>query len=145
MYIRPLVFAVFSATLLGGCTQNATGGHNGLIYNPLNRGQVIYAKECAHCHGTSDTSASQTRTDDAGSGSAVPDLTGLSRRNGGTFPRDFVRRFVLGLTDANTTGAMMPAFAKVGLRHVYPEGGADGEVLEADFADLLDYLEAFQK
>ena len=39
----------------------------------------------------------------------------------------------------------MPDFARVGLRHVYPEGGADGEVLEADFEGLLDYLEAIQE
>ena len=38
----------------------------------------------------------------------------------------------------------MPEFARTGLRHVYPDGGADGEVLEADFEDLLDYLEAIQ-
>ncbi len=39
----------------------------------------------------------------------------------------------------------MPDFARVGLSHVYPKGGANSEVLEADFEGLLDYLEAMPR
>lgn len=74
-----------------------------------------------------------------------PDLTVLAQRDGGIFPRAFVSRFVMGFLDNGNSDAAMPEFAKVGLRHVYPNGGADGEVLEADFEDLLDYLASIQQ
>ncbi|KIN69572.1 putative, cytochrome c family protein [Sulfitobacter donghicola DSW-25 = KCTC 12864 = JCM 14565] len=80
-----------------------------------------------------------------GLGVAPPDLTLLSAGNDGEFPREFVRRYVLGLVEKDDPEAAMPEFKTVGLRHVYPKGGADGEVLEADFSDLLEYLEKIQK
>jgi hypothetical protein len=74
-----------------------------------------------------------------------PNLSELALRNDGVFPREFVSRFVMGTLEKDDPDAAMPEFATVGLRHVYPDGGADGEVLEGDFADLLDYLETIQK
>ncbi|KIN74560.1 putative cytochrome c family protein [Sulfitobacter guttiformis KCTC 32187] len=50
----------------------------------------------------------------------------------------------MGLLEKDDPNSAMPEFAKTGLRHVYPNGGADGEVLEADFEDLLLYLESVQ-
>jgi mono/diheme cytochrome c family protein len=108
----------------------------------IKHGQGIYLKECSQCHGTSGEGAGAASL---GLGVTPPDLTGLSTGNDGAFPREFVRRYVLGLVEKTDPDAGMPEFAKVGLAHVYPKGGADGEVLEADFADLLDYLESIQK
>jgi hypothetical protein len=78
-------------------------------------------------------------------GAVPPDLTGLKQRNDGYFPREFVRRFIMGRLEKDDPASPMPDFSMVGLRHVYPNGGADGEVLETDFANLLDYLEAIQE
>jgi hypothetical protein len=50
----------------------------------------------------------------------------------------------MGLLEKDDPDAAMPDFASVGLQHLYPNGGADGERLEADFEDLLDYLNAIQ-
>ncbi|MFL4471136.1 cytochrome c [Tateyamaria armeniaca] len=108
----------------------------------VDRGQFVYAKECAACHGAVGEGAGSASL---GLGVAAPDLTGLRQRNDGQFPREFVRRFVMGVLEKDDPDAAMPDFARVGLRHVYPEGGADGEVLETDFEALLDYLEAIQR
>ncbi|WP_298864234.1 c-type cytochrome [uncultured Sulfitobacter sp.] len=108
----------------------------------IKRGQDVFAKECSQCHGATGAGAGEASL---GLGVAPPDLTVLSQRNDGTFPREYVRRFVMGLNNPDNPAAAMPEFANTGLRHVYPDGGADGEVLEAAFEDMLDYLESIQK
>lgn len=117
---------------LGACTPTSTPDAEAVT-----RGQSIFAQECAQCHGAQGNGGGPA-------GVAAPDLTGLTQRNQGVFPREFVRRFVLGLLEKDDPQAAMPEFSQVGLRHVYPDGGADGEVLEADFEDLLDYVESIQ-
>ncbi len=134
---RSLTLTCIGLALLSACSQTTIDQRNAVT-----RGQVIYAKECSQCHGASGDGAGAASL---GLGVAPPDLTGLSARNDGAYPREFVRRFVLGLLEKEDPDAAMPEFAKVGLGHVYPDGGADGEVLEADFADLIDYLETIQK
>ncbi|WP_232222855.1 c-type cytochrome [Sulfitobacter guttiformis] len=109
--------------------------------NSVQRGQLVYAKECSQCHGPAGQGAGAAYS---GTGVTPPNLTGLSQRNDGSFPKEFVRRFVMGLLEKDDPNSAMPEFAKTGLRHVYPNGGADGEVLEADFEDLLLYLESVQ-
>ena len=123
--------------LLVGCRQTTLGSSAA-----IKRGQGIFAKECSQCHGATGTGAGNASL---GLGVATPDLTVLSQRNDGTFPREYVRGFVLGLNNPDNPEAAMPEFATTGLRHVYPDGGADGEVLEAAFEDMLDYLESIQK
>jgi mono/diheme cytochrome c family protein len=108
----------------------------------VKHGQGIYLKECSQCHGTSGEGAGPASL---GLGVTPPNLTGLSAGNDGAFPAEFVRRYVLGLVAKTDPDAAMPEFSKVGLTHVYPNGGADGEALEADFEDLLAYLETIQK
>lgn len=137
MLIRSLVITGLCATLISACSQVSMDQRAAIKH-----GQGIYLKECSQCHGTSGEGAGAASL---GLGVTPPDLTGLSAGNDGAFPREFVRRYVLGLVEKTDPDAGMPEFAKVGLSHVYPKGGADGEVLEADFADLLDYLESIQK
>lgn len=137
--IKPLKLAALSGTttlLLFGCTLVLSQDARSVA-----RGKVIYDKECAACHGSAGEGGG---TESLGLGLPPPDLAGLTGRNDGYFPREFVRRFVLGLLEKEP-GAAMPDFAEVGLAHVYPDGGADGEVLEADFEGLLNYLETIQE
>ena len=119
---RLTAIAGLSCVLLSACTEGPVGDSDA-----VRAGQRIYAKECAACHGTGGEGA------------------GLKQRNDGYFPREFVRRFIMGRLEKDDPASPMPDFSTVGLRHVYPEGGADGEVLETDFANLLDYLEAIQE
>lgn len=132
-------FAVASvcAVLMSGCTEGIADD-----LNPANRGREIYVKECAQCHGLSGEGAGAASL---GLGGPPPDLTGLRARNDGYFPREFVRRFVLGSLEKDDPDAAMPEFGKVGLRHVYPKGGEGAETLQEDIGLLLDYLETIQQ
>ncbi|KEJ88543.1 c-type cytochrome [Sulfitobacter donghicola] len=137
MNIHPILLTSLCAVFLGACSLPTAEQRQAIKH-----GQVIYAKECAQCHGPTGQGAGEASL---GLGVAPPDLTLLSAGNDGEFPREFVRRYVLGLVEKDDPEAAMPEFKTVGLRHVYPKGGADGEVLEADFSDLLEYLEKIQK
>ena len=106
------------------------------------RGKVVYAKECSQCHGTRGEGGGPASL---GLGSVPPNLVGLKPRNDGAFPREFVRRIVLGQLAKDDPDSAMPDFASVGLRNVYPKGGADAMVLEADLQALLDYLDSIQE
>lgn len=134
--MRKTSLASLGAVILSGCAFAAMDQ-----YDPVQRGQTIFAQECAQCHGAAGEGAGPASL---GLGVAAPDLVGLTARNGGTFPRNYVRRFIMGIEQDDDPDAAMPAFSRVGLRHVYPDGGADGEVLEADFEALLSYLESIQ-
>jgi len=142
MQIRTFMIVGIGAALLTACTQATTDTDDDFSNDAVSRGQVVYEKECAQCHGAAGEGGGPASL---GLGVVPPDLVGLSAGNGGDFPRAFVRQYVLGLTEENDLAGPMPDFARVGLRHVYPEGGADGEVLETDFEGLLDYLEAIQE
>lgn len=142
MQIRTFMIVGIGAALLTACTQAMTDTDDNFSNDAVSRGQVVYEKECAQCHGSAGEGGGPASL---GLGVVPPDLVGLSAGNGGDFPRAFVRQYVLGLTEENDLAGPMPDFARVCLRHVYPEGGADGEVLETDFEGLLDYLEAIQE
>jgi mono/diheme cytochrome c family protein len=133
MLKRSILLPGLCLALLAGCHGSGPDAQKA-----AKRGQVIYAKECAHCHGAGGEGGV------AAQGVTPPGLVTLAARNGGVFPYEDVRRFVMGVARAEDRNAAMPEFASVGLRHVYPKGGADGEVLEGDFEDLLSYLEAIQ-
>ncbi len=136
MHIRTIVVTGISLITLSACTlQEATRR------DAINRGKKIYTKECSQCHGGSGEGAGVASL---GLGAPPPDLTRLAQRNDGVFPREFVRRFVLGKVAKEDPDAAMPDYSAVSLPHVYPNGGADGEVLEGDFEDLIDYLESNQ-
>lgn len=134
---RSMAIVTISCVLLSACTDGSIAEADA-----VREGQLIYAKECSACHGA--------RGEGVGSASLTlgvvpPNLTGLKQRNDGYFPREFVSQFIMGRLEKDAPASPMPDFSMVGLRHVYPKGGADGEVLETDFANLLDYLEAIQK
>lgn len=136
MHLKLTALVGVSCALLSACSDGPVEGAD-----TVREGQRVYAKECAACHGV--------RGEGAGPASlhldvVPPDLAGLKQRNDGYFPREFVSRFVMGRLEKDDPSSPMSDFSAVKLRHVYPNGGADGEVLETDFANLLDYLEAIQ-
>ena len=137
MHFPSIILASLSAVLLSACAQasnDTTDTHQ--------RGQLVYTKECSQCHGTRGEGGGPASL---GLGVVPPDLIGLKQRNDGHFPREFVSRFVMGQLEKDDPNSPMPDFSSVGLQHVYPNGGADGEVLEADFEDLINYLESIQE
>ena len=142
MHFRTTIAASMGAVLLTACTHAIKPPKDTFANEAIARGQIVYAKECSQCHGAAGEGGGAASL---GLGVVPPGLVGLSAGNGGRFPRAYVRQYVLGLTEDNDSAGPMPDFARVGLRHVYPKGGADGEVLETDFEGLLDYLEAIQE
>ncbi|MGC1502698.1 MAG: c-type cytochrome [Sulfitobacter sp.] len=137
MHFSPIVSVSICAVLLSACTQSSSASTDTSA-----RGQLVYAKECSQCHGAAGEGGGPASL---GLAVVAPDLIGLKQRNDGYFPREFVARFVMGLLEKDDPTSPMPDFASVGLRHVYPNGGADGEVLETDLEELLDYLETIQE
>ena len=118
--MRPCLtaFVGLSCALLAACSDGPSEDAD-----RVREGQRVYAKECAACHGA--------RGEGAGPMSlqldvVPPNLAGLKQRNDGYFPREFVSRFVMGQLAKDDPASPMPDFSAVGLRHVYPNGGADG-------------------
>jgi hypothetical protein len=49
------------------------------------------------------------------------------------------------MTEQNALAEPMPDFARIGLRHVYPDGGTEDEFLGRDLESMLDSLEDIQR
>jgi mono/diheme cytochrome c family protein len=105
MKCRTVLFASVSAALLLGvlldssASGQTTGQKNPPLVIPSMAGRDLFEFYCASCHGR----------DGKGSGPVVaalksppPDLSTLTRRNGGTFPRARVESFVTGDGDRLT-------------------------------------------
>lgn len=142
---KSLLIPLACITVLGACSDGlvpAPSSDAALTLASVTRGQTIFAQECAACHGTNGDGAG---TASLGLGMAPPDLTGLTARNDGAFPRAFVQRFVLGTIEKEDPDAAMPEFGTVGLEHAALKGAKAGEVSDQDMIALLDYLETLQK
>lgn len=137
MQSHTLIIASLGLALLSGCALGI-----GSAGNTVARGQTIFSKECAQCHGIKGEGGGAASL---GLGRPAPKLTDLKTRNDGIFPREFVQDYVLGAANPDDPEAPMPEFRRVGLRHVYPNGGTEAEVSKADITALLDYLETIQK
>jgi mono/diheme cytochrome c family protein len=73
-------------------------------------GAELYAEFCASCHGLAGHGDGPIA---ASAGQAVPDLTGLARRHGGTFPAEQVHRFVDGRSVPRAHGTVqMPVWGR---------------------------------
>ena len=100
-------------------------------------GADLYKIHCAACHGVNG----------AGSGPMTPqlrhvppDLTQLSRRNGGVFPRARVRRIVEGRDVASHGERDMPVWGDV-----FMQAGATSQAsTNARINAILDYLDSIQ-
>ena len=125
MHIRTVIAPSVVAALLCACTHGADLHGDMSAKGAVARGRDVYVKECAQCHGAEGEGGGPASL---GLGVAPPELVGLSAGNGGRFPRAYVRQYVLGLPEDKESAGPMPYFARVGLRHVHPTVGADGDV-----------------
>jgi len=130
--------------LLGAALLVACTGGNLTTPNSVQRGKTIFVNECAQCHGRSGDGGGAASL---GLGGPPPDLTTLTVRNDGAFPRAFIQRFVLGSIETENPDAAMPEFGTVGLQHVYTDAGTGSgpRITNADMDGLLDYLETIQR
>jgi mono/diheme cytochrome c family protein len=102
----------------------------------------LFQRFCASCHGR----------EGKGDGPvapffklAPPDLTGLSRRNGGTFPTERVHRIVDGREVVNPHGARQMPVWGLELAMAAGDTSQGRQQAEKSIAMLVDYLKTIQK
>jgi mono/diheme cytochrome c family protein len=136
--IRIIAFAIVPfLNLMPAIQQQPTngGGVSGTAGSPMS-GAEIFKWYCAACHGK----------DAKGNGPAAselkmppPDLTLLSKRNGGKFPEDYV-------TDVLLNGAKAPAHGRAEMPvwgPLFAELNAKGRVT-VRISDVVHYVESLQ-
>ncbi|KAA9009899.1 c-type cytochrome [Histidinibacterium aquaticum] len=107
-------------------------------------GALAFAENCAACHGADARGGGPLAE---GLPVAPPDLTTLSARNGGTFPRDYVMSVIDGYRRGAHFSDAMPEFGAGDLGPTIMTEGPDGmgtPVPERLLA-LADYLEGLQQ
>ncbi|MBF9042570.1 c-type cytochrome [Rhodobacterales bacterium HKCCE4037] len=121
---------VLFATLLAlGCTPSLDDQVS------VSRGADFFAENCAACHGTNAR------------GDIGPDLTLLSRNNGGTFPEVETLATIYGPAYHQSRGTIMPEFGADDLGPlvvVEVEEGV-GTPIPADLIALSEYLQTLQR
>jgi len=118
---------------LAGCMPDPTLPTNADINTK--RGAALFAENCTACHGAD------------GTGNVGPNLTTISSRNGGTFPRTRVMAMIDGLSRHGNSDAVMPEFGAgdLGETVIVDTGGdGNGTPVPADLLALTNYLEAIQ-
>lgn len=108
-------------------------------------GGVVYTFSCASCHGYGaggDDAQPSDRT------SSTPDLTGLTQRNGGTFPEEHVRLVITGGAEETSHAGQMPAWGPVFLREysefTFDTSEGDSERVERRINDVIAFLRSIQ-
>ncbi|WP_245398628.1 c-type cytochrome [Oceaniglobus trochenteri] len=112
---------------------------------PAEVGRGLYAESCTACHGATGKGDG----DLAGNlGKPVPDLTQLSARNGGTFPRTYVMGVIDGFSREGDPHSVMPEFG-AGMEDdmLVPVDTGDGRATPtpAPLVALAAYLERLQE
>ncbi|MBW4706277.1 c-type cytochrome [Roseobacter sp. YSTF-M11] len=107
------------------------------------RGASLFAQNCAACHGAD---ARGNGPESLKIGQPAPDLTGLTRSAGGTFPRDEVISVIDGFNRQSHPENVMPEFGAgdVGPTVIVGEDD-DATPIPADLLALSNYLEQIQR
>jgi mono/diheme cytochrome c family protein len=133
--------------IASSCVLTVENGHVGspdLGSDPIAAGGRAYAARCASCHGL----------DARGDGpvgpalrTAPPDLTWLTERNGGTFPRDYVIAVITGTVAITAHGTReMPVWSdRVAPADGNGAGAAASVYLRRTVEALADYLASIQR
>jgi mono/diheme cytochrome c family protein len=113
------------------------------VETPEADGASLFLENCASCHG-SDAKGDGVMSRDLAK--AAPDLTTLSARNGGIFPRDAVMSTIDGLNRAPHFSAAMPEFGAAGMGDtIIVEKDGIGTPVPADLLALTEFLESVQE
>lgn len=106
--------------------------------------QQSFMENCAACHGADGKGGGPAA---AGLNPAPPDLTGLSDRNGGVFPRDYVMSTIDGYSRGVHFSAAMPVFGDgdMGDTVIVENPDGTGTPIPTRLLALADYLESIQQ
>jgi mono/diheme cytochrome c family protein len=136
-----VVFAAMAVVLLPGTpgvSQEEKGGvDRNALTGPL-EGSELFKNYCAACHGMeargNGPSAPALKK-------PVPDLTQISQRNGGRFPREQVRNYISGESDILAHGTRaMPIWGPI-----FRQLDRDSELGEIRLHNVTVYVESLQK
>lgn len=106
-------------------------------------GRSLYLENCAACHGVDATGNGQVARD---LGVEAPDLTQISARNGGTFPRDAVMSTIDGYEAGQHLSGAMPEFGAGDMGDtVIVENDGLGTPVPFKLLVLTDYIETLQR
>ncbi len=112
---------------------------------PDRSGRALFQDNCVGCHGTGGRGDGPAA---AGLDRRPADLTGISRRNGGTFPMARVMSVIDGYSRAQHGAQVMPEFGEVldGGQTVLADTG-DGIMTPApaDLVAIAEYLRSIQE
>lgn len=124
-------FIILAGLGLGACVEEPVDG------------RTAYLENCASCHANDGTGNGPTAR---ALGVAAPDLTMISARNGGTFPRDQVMSIIDGLTRDPHFSTAMPEFGAADLGEtIIVENEGLGTPVPMKLLVLTDYLESIQR
>lgn len=125
------LLAATSVVLLSACNQTSQPRVD------ATHGASLFEQNCASCHGADAT----------GTPGLAPDLTTLSTRNGGTFPRNRVLAQIDGLGRHGDPNAVMPEFGAGDLGPAIVVEGKDGlgTPIPSDLIALAEYLTSIQR
>lgn len=128
-----LILAGIGALALGACVEE-----------PEVTGRVAFAEDCAACHGAEGTGRGLLSRDLI---IAPPDLTTLSQRNGGVFPRNEVMSTIDGFNRGGHFSAAMPEFGAgdMGPTVVVEFEEGIGTPVPMRLLALSQYLESIQR
>lgn len=129
---QPCWYAVAGLSLVAACAVDPA------MPEP-DEGAVLFAQNCVQCHG-SDARGGRLAT-----GQVAPDLTSISARNGGSFPRAQVLSQIDGYGRGNAPAEVMPEFGALLEGELVPVE-VDGTFTPTPrpLAALLAYLESIQ-
>ena len=107
-------------------------------------GQAAFLESCSACHGEDGTGNGPLA---AGLNPHPADLTTISARNGGTFPRDRVMSTIDGFARGAHFSPAMPEFGRTDLGDtvVVEETPGVGTPIPEKLLALADYLESIQQ
>lgn len=134
---RKFYFLVATFAALSACTPDEDAARI-----DAQRGQALFAANCAQCHGVD---AGGAGPESLGLGAPPPSLRQLSINNSGIFPRDYVMDTIGGLTFHNMRTAAMPDFSASNLGPTV-QIDRDGRMIAmpAGLVALTNYLETQQ-
>ncbi|MGB3178746.1 MAG: cytochrome c [Albidovulum sp.] len=108
-------------------------------------GRALYADYCAGCHGPSGQGDG---LDAAGLGKAPADLTGISQRNGGSYPMVAVMSAIDGYTRRGDLSSAMPELGvalQEGPLVMIDTGDGTATPTPANLVALANYLKTLQR
>lgn len=130
--MRAAPIAVLAALALSACVDDTPpDGHS------------LFAENCASCHGADGKGGGDMA---AGLPTVLPDLTTLSARHRGVFPRDYVMSTIDGYSRGLHGAQVMPEFGAgdLGPTVLIENGDGNGIPVPVNLLLLAQYLESIQ-